>query len=124
MSHRLGQIFTHVSELIKVYQPTESAIEAVFVHRNAASALKLGQARGAAIAALSVHALEVGEYSPRQVKQSVVGYGNAEKSQVQQMVRHLLQLSDIPAEDAADGLAVALCHYSAQIYFRKGRILG
>ncbi len=78
--------------------------------KNAASALKLGQARGAAIVAAVTQDLSVGEYTARQIKQAVVGHGGAEKEQVQHMVTHLLKLSSTPQADAADALAVALCH--------------
>ena len=93
-----------------MYQPSESAIEQVFMARNADSALKLGQARGVAILAMAEQALPVAEYSAKKVKQSVVGKGNATKWQVQHMVRSVLQLSAEPQADAADALAVALCH--------------
>ena len=107
---RLRVIFEGVQELISTYQPDEMAIEQVFMHRNADSALKLGQARGSAICAGVTASLPVGEYSPRSIKQAVVGKGSANKAQVQHMVRTLLALSDTPQEDAADALAVALCH--------------
>ena len=107
---RLKQIFDGLSELIGQYQPQVLSIEQVFMARNPDSALKLGQARGAAIVA-AVHAgLEVHEYSARQVKQAVVGTGAADKAQVQHMVTQLLGLSGTPQEDAADALANALCH--------------
>lgn len=107
---RLKQIFDGLSELIVKYQPQELSIEQVFMARNPDSALKLGQARGAAIVA-AVHAgLAVHEYTARQVKQSVVGTGAADKAQVQHMVTQLLGLSGTPQEDAADALANALCH--------------
>ena len=92
----------------------QSAIEQVFMHRNADSALKLGQARGAAICACTSHDLAVGEYTPRQIKQAVVGTGAATKAQVQEMVKRLLALPAAPPSDAADALAVALCHGQAQ----------
>ena len=87
-----------------------AAVEDIFVAVNPQSALKLGHARGVLILAAMEHGLPVHEYAARMVKQAVAGYGNAPKSQVQQMVRALLQLSGSPSEDAADGLAVALCH--------------
>ena len=105
---RLQEIYAGISQIIAEHQPTVAAIEQVFMHRNVSSALKLGQARGAAIVAcgqLSVH-----EYAPTQVKQAVVGKGHAEKIQVQHMVKVLLTLSKIPQADAADALAIALCH--------------
>jgi crossover junction endodeoxyribonuclease RuvC len=110
LSIRLGQIFVDISEIVQQYKPTEGGIEQVFVHQNPGAALKLGQARGAAIVAMRVGGLTVSEYSARQVKLAVVGYGGAEKIQVQQMVVRLLQLSKVPQADAADALAIALCH--------------
>ncbi len=110
LSERLLKIFNQLLEVIGNYSPQESAIEQVFMHQNPQSALKLGQARGAALVALAQHGLAVGEYSPRQIKQAVVGYGAAEKSQVQHMVKSLLQLKVTPSTDAADALAVAICH--------------
>jgi crossover junction endodeoxyribonuclease RuvC len=107
---RLKIIFDGVSQLIEQYQPEQMGIEEVFLARNASSALKLGQARGAAIVAGVNADLSVGEYSARSVKQSVVGTGAADKTQVQMMIVQLLKLSESPAEDAADALAVAICH--------------
>jgi crossover junction endodeoxyribonuclease RuvC len=92
------------------FKPKMVAIEKIFVHKNVASALKLGQARGAAIVAAAVGGLSVAEYTARQVKKSVVGYGAADKNQVQQMIKILLKLDGVPQKDAADALAVALCH--------------
>jgi crossover junction endodeoxyribonuclease RuvC len=110
LPERLKIIFDAVGELVSRYDPEEMAIESVFVRHNADSALKLGQARGAAICAGVNRALAVSEYSPREVKQAIVGRGGAAKEQVQHMVRALLGLSDTPQADAADALAVALCH--------------
>lgn len=107
---RLKIIFQAVSQLISEYQPDEFAIENVFVSKNAASALKLGQARGAAICAAVNVDLPVGEYAPREIKQALVGKGSAEKSQVAHMVSLLLGITDKIPEDAADALAIALCH--------------
>ena len=107
---RLGQIYHGVGELIQQYQPSEFAIENVFMARNAQSALTLGQARGVAIAAAVAAQLPIYEYAARQVKQAVVGTGKANKEQVQHMVRVLLDLSGTPAADAADALAIAVCH--------------
>lgn len=114
LPERLGKIFSGVSEIIECFQPQEAAIEEVFVGRSAASALKLGQARGGAITACFAAGLTVAEYSPRQIKQAVVGGGAAEKRQVQHMVKALLSISDTIAEDAADALAVAICHANTQ----------
>jgi crossover junction endodeoxyribonuclease RuvC len=107
---RLKEIFEGLSEIIATYRPDEMAIEQVFVHRNAESALKLGQARGVAICAGVLGALPVSEYTPRQVKQAVVGTGKADKVQVQYMVKVVLRLPVAPLGDAADALAIALCH--------------
>ena len=111
---RLGVIFNAVRDLVDEFHPDEFAIENVFVSKNAASALKLGQARGAAICAAIARDLPVAEYSPRSVKQAIVGRGGADKVQVQHMIGVLLRLAEIPAEDAADALAVALCHQHTQ----------
>ncbi|MDX3774926.1 crossover junction endodeoxyribonuclease RuvC [Chromatiaceae bacterium AAb-1] len=114
LPERLLQIFNGVSEIIRQNTPTVFAIEQVFLARNADSALKLGQARGAAIVAAKYAGLDVYEYSARQVKQAVVGTGAADKAQVQHMVKTLLKLPASPQADAADALAVALCHGHTQ----------
>lgn len=110
LTDRLGQIFRRIVGLVEQYHPDEMAIERVFMARNADSALKLGQARGAAICGAVQAALPVSEYSPREVKQAVVGKGSAAKEQVQHMIRVLLNLRSEPRADQADALAVALCH--------------
>lgn len=110
---RLKIIFDGVCEIISIHQPTELAVEQIFMYRNADSALKLGQARGAALCAAMTVGLNIAEYMPTQVKQAVVGQGNASKQQVQHMVRMLLNLPAAPNQDAADALAVALCHCHA-----------
>ena len=107
---RLKTIFESLSEVIDSTQPDFMAIEEVFVSRNIRSALILGQARGAAISAGVYRGLPVDEYTALQIKKSVVGYGHAEKEQVQQMVRSILALDGTPQEDAADALACAICH--------------
>lgn len=107
---RLGEIYRGVCEVISTYQPDVLAIEEVFVSKNAKSALLLGQARGVAIAAGVGQGLDVSEYAARLVKQSIVGTGRASKEQVQHMVTVLLKLAGQPQEDAADALAIALCH--------------
>lgn len=109
-SQRLQTIFAGVSELIIQFKPELFAIEQVFMGVNPGGALKLGQARGAAIVAATNKGLPVAEYSARQIKQAVVGTGSADKSQVQHMVKTILQLPGTPQADAADALAVALCH--------------
>ena len=110
LPERLKTIFEGVSGVIREYQPVEAAVEQVFMHRNPDSALKLGQARGAALCAVVMAGLPVSEYAPRAIKQAVVGGGAADKSQVQRMVALLLSLPEPPPADAADALAVAICH--------------
>lgn len=131
LPERLKTIFSSVCEIIARYQPDEVAVENVFMAKSAGSALKLGQARGAAIVAAVSHDLPVAEYEARKVKQSVVGTGAATKIQVQHMVKTLLALPGDPQEDAADALAVALCHAHTQKSllgaaaagkFRRGRM--
>ena len=111
---RLKEIYLGLDEVIATYQPDMAAIEQVFVKINVGGALKLGQARGAAICACVVRGLKVDEYSANQVKKAVVGRGHATKEQVQHMVVAHLQLNKAPQEDAADALAIAMCH--AQTY--------
>ncbi|MCF6323074.1 MAG: crossover junction endodeoxyribonuclease RuvC [Gammaproteobacteria bacterium] len=110
LPERLKTIYEGIFEVVHSYQPLEMAIENVFMQKNAASALKLGQARGAAICAVVTQAVDVYEYSPTQIKQAVVGRGHADKTQVQHMVTALLKLPETPQADAADALACALCH--------------
>lgn len=109
-SERLLHIFNGICELMDHFSPNEVAIEQVFMHKNVSSALKLGHARGVAMVACASHRIPVNEYSARAVKQSVVGYGAAQKEQVQQMVVQLLRLNQSPQSDAADALAIAICH--------------
>jgi len=132
LPERLKVIFDGLTTIIQQHQPEEMAIEQVFMARNAASALKLGQARGAAIVAAVTQHLPVSEYEARKVKQSVVGNGAADKTQVQHMVKTLLRLPGVPQEDAADALAVALCHANTRQHliklagsssFRRGRVV-
>ena len=115
MPERIGQIFAGVSRIVAHYQkfedaPMHAAVEQVFMADNPDSALKLGQARGAAIAALTALELSVSEYTARQIKQAVCGYGAADKEQVSAMVCRILALDFVPQADAADGLACAICH--------------
>lgn len=107
---RLGEIFTGIRAVLDEWRPGEVAIEQVFVSRNASSALKLGQARGAAISAIVTLDLPVFEYTPAAVKQGLVGNGRAEKEQVQHMVRVILGMQGRLALDESDALAIALCH--------------
>lgn len=110
LPERLKNIFANISDIMAAYPLDEMAIEKVFMHRNADSALKLGQARGAAISAVVMQSIPVFEYTPAQIKQATVGKGNATKFQVQHMVKALLNLPKAPQSDAADALACALCH--------------
>lgn len=107
---RLNEIFDGINEVVQLHGPAVAAVEDVFMSSNARTAIKLGQARGAAIVAAMQNGLSVSDYSPRSVKQAVAGYGQAEKAQVQQMVKVLLGLKRKPSNDAADALAVAICH--------------
>ena len=119
LSQRLLQIFNGICQLMEEYSPDEVAIEEIFMHQNPSSALKLGHARGVAMVACASHRINVCEYSAREVKQSVVGYGAAEKNQVKHMVVNLLMLTSSPQNDAADALAIAICHS----HMRKGLYL-
>jgi len=119
LASRLQTIFAGVSELVIQFKPDMFAIEQVFMAKNPDSALKLGQARGAAIVAATNNGLTIAEYSARQIKQSVVGTGAADKSQVQHMVKSILKLPGTPQADAADALAVALCHGHSHEILRK-----
>lgn len=107
---RVAFIFQGVCDTIKEFKPDYLAVEDIFISINAQSALKLGHVRGAVICAAIVNGIPVFEYTPTRVKQSVTGSGRAEKFQIQEMVRILLKLKEIPQEDAADALAVAITH--------------
>lgn len=107
---RLAEVHRGVQQIVTDYAPQVAAIEQVFVARSAASALKLGQARGAALVALVGAELPISEYAARRIKQAVTGTGNATKQQVQHMIRLLLNLERTPGSDAADALAIAICH--------------
>ena len=110
LAGRIGMIVRSIGDLVAEYRPNQAAVEQVFVNVNPAATLMLGQARGAAVAALVLRDLPVSEYTALQVKQSVVGQGKAAKEQVQHMVVQMLGLSGTPQADAADGLAVAITH--------------
>ena len=118
LPERLHTIYQQVSHVVSEFKPDVLAIEQVFVHKNANSALKLGHARGAAICAALNQEVPVFEYAARQIKQAVVGYGAADKQQVQRMITMLLSLTGLPSEDAADALAVALCHSHTRAVIR------
>jgi crossover junction endodeoxyribonuclease RuvC len=121
MAGRLLEIHRHVTELVDAYAPGEIAVERVFMHRNPDSALKLGQARGAALCAACHAGAPVFEYAPRAVKQTVTGTGGAEKSQVMHMVKALLALNGKLGADAADALAIAVCHAQHRGGVARGR---
>lgn len=107
---RLKQIYNDLRQIIQEYRPQQISIEKIFVHKNVSSALKLGHARGAAIVAAANLGLPIYEYSAREIKQAIIGYGGADKKQIQYMVKSLLELNKIPPSDAADALATAMCH--------------
>lgn len=110
LAERLDIIYQGINEVIRLHCPLVAGVEQVFMARNADSALKLGQARGAAIVACTTQNIPVNEYSARQVKQAVVGTGAAQKAQMQAMICHILHLHKTPQQDAADALGVAVCH--------------
>jgi len=111
MPERLLELFKRLSDVLLLHRPQSAAVEKLFFQRNVRTALSVGQGRGVALLALAQAGLPVSEYTPLEVKQAVVGYGGADKNQVQQMVRALLDLPEIPQpDDAADALAVAICH--------------
>lgn len=116
---RLNDIFTRIGELVEEFAPQEVAIEQVFVHRNADSALKLGQARAAAICGTFGGGTVLYEYAAREIKQAVVGRGGADKEQVQHMVKAILALAEMPPTDEADALAAAICHAHCHRMKRK-----
>jgi crossover junction endodeoxyribonuclease RuvC len=123
LAQRLCRIFTQLGEIIAATRPEEVAIEDVFYALNVKSALKLGQVRGVAMLAAAAAGLEVAEYSPLTIKSSVVGYGRAEKQQVQHMVTRLLDLSSPPEPmDASDALAIAICHVHTAGTLRRQRV--
>ncbi len=111
-SKRLLSIHNGVSEIVEMHRPDVLSIEDSFYAKNVSVAVKLGQVRGVILLLAEQKELEISEYAPRLIKQTVVGYGNAEKQQVQQMVKVLLKLKEIPKpHDAADALAIAICHF-------------
>jgi crossover junction endodeoxyribonuclease RuvC len=125
LATRLSRIYMHLGAIISEHQPDEVAIEDVFYALNVKSALKLGQVRGVAMLAAASAGLEVSEYSPLTIKSSVVGYGRAEKQQVQHMVTRLLELSEPPEPlDASDALAIAICHLHTIVTLERQRAVG
>lgn len=117
---RLQIIYDSLRQLIECYEPQAIAIEKLYFNRNVTTAFSVGQARGVIMLAAVQHGLEIAEYTPLQVKQAVVGYGKAEKQQIQEMVRILLRLSAAPKpDDVADALAIAICHSQFSGYYSK-----
>lgn len=111
MTKRLQSIYSRLTEIIDTYHPHEAAIEELFFAKNARTAMMVAQARGVAMLALANGGLSIAEYTPKQVKQAVTGYGSANKEQVGEMIRILLHLASIPRpDDAADAAAIAICH--------------
>lgn len=110
LGERLALVFRGVADIVARFEPGAAAVEETFVNKDPRSTLKLGQARGAAMTALALAGLPIGEYAPNLIKKSVVGAGHAEKAQIRMMVQVLLPKATIASEDAADALAVAICH--------------
>jgi crossover junction endodeoxyribonuclease RuvC len=120
MPDRLAQLYHELRDILDAHQPETAAVEKLFFQKNVTTAITVAQGRGATLVALSQAGLDVAEYTPMEIKQAIAGYGGADKQQMQQMVRALLALDDIPRpDDAADALAVAICH----IHSRKTRSL-
>jgi len=114
---RLVQLYERLNEIISLHHPDSAAVEKLFFQKNISTAITVGQARGVVLLALAQAGLEVGEYTPNEVKQAVTGYGSADKKQVQEMVRVLLSLDKIPKpDDAADALAIAITHLNTWRY--------
>jgi crossover junction endodeoxyribonuclease RuvC len=114
---RLDMLYQQMNEILRQYQPHSSAVEKLFFQKNVSTALAVGQARGVILLSLAQAGLNIAEYTPNEVKQAVAGYGSAEKRQVQEMVRILLNLPGIPRpDDAADALAIAICHLNTNRY--------
>ena len=111
MPQRLRQLYRELKEIVLLHRPDSAAVEKLFFQKNVRTAISVGQGRGVAILALAEAEINISEYTPLEIKQAVSGYGGADKTQVQQMIRALLTLDDIPRpDDAADALAVAICH--------------
>jgi len=119
---RLLILYDQLKELFLLHRPDTGAVEKLFFQQNVTTAIAVGQARGVVMLAFAQSGLVVGEYTPMEVKQAVVGYGGADKRQVQQMVKAILGLNEIPKpDDAADALAVAICHLNSYRYFSAGK---
>jgi crossover junction endodeoxyribonuclease RuvC len=117
MPERLHELYTDFQSLLDEFQPDQIAIEKLFFGRNVTTAITVGQARGVLLLAGAQRQIPIAEYTPAEVKQAISGYGNAEKRQMQEMVQRILQLPELPQpDDAADGVAVALCHLQSSLY--------
>lgn len=116
-AQRLSSLYRDLDQILTLHQPQSGAVEKLFFQKNVTTAISVGQARGVALLALAQHQIDVFEYTPMEVKQAVTGYGGADKKQIQQMVKAVLQMEDIPRpDDAADALAIAICHlHSARL---------
>lgn len=120
MHLRLQELFHDLCGIINEFQPQALAVEKLFFGRNVTTAISVGQARGIVLLAAANAQLEVAEYTPAEVKQAIAGYGNADKRQVQEMVQRILDLPEIPRpDDAADGVAIAVCHLQSLYYRRR-----
>ncbi len=120
MHLRLRELFDNLRDLIDEFRPQGLAVEKLFFGRNVTNAIAVGQARGAVLLAAALHELEVAEYTPAEVKQAIAGYGNADKAQVQTMVQRILDLPELPRpDDAADGVAIAVCHLQGLTFRRR-----
>jgi crossover junction endodeoxyribonuclease RuvC len=114
---RLSLLYNRLTQILLIHHPASCAVEKLFFQRNVSTAITVGQARGVILLAIAEAKLDVFEYTPNEVKQAVAGYGSADKKQVQEMVRVLLNLPEIPRpDDAADALAVAICHLNTRRY--------
>jgi crossover junction endodeoxyribonuclease RuvC len=122
LEQRLLQLYLELKHLLLLHPPDSGAVEKLFFQRNVTTAIAVGQGRGVVMLALAEAGISVAEYTPLEVKQAVVGYGKADKNQIQQMVRAMLRLEDIPRpDDAADALAIAICHLHTQSYLSLPR---
>ena len=120
MSGRLEKIFTDLGELIDLYQPNDIAIESLFFFKNQTTVMTVSQSRGVILLASEIHKLNIFEYTPLQVKSGITGYGKADKHQVQTMVKMILGLKEIPKpDDAADAIAIAVCHLNSSSFWKK-----
>jgi crossover junction endodeoxyribonuclease RuvC len=120
MPERLLILFQRIKEILLLHQPDSGAVEKLFFQRNVTTAITVGQARGVILLAMAEAGCSVAEYNPMEVKQAVCGYGGADKNQVQQMVTALLNLAEVPKpDDAADALAIAICHLNSSRYLAK-----